>query len=107
MSSFGDEFDTSSKKPTPSATAEPAPEKMGTVVPVSESTEALPETEELAPVPTYAPDEPDISSSMKEKLRGELQAQGAFANKKSSNPILVISGVVALAVILGGQGFFF
>lgn len=104
MSSFGDDF-VSKPKPPVDADASPAPAP--TIVPVTDSADAdeEPVPEKAAPVPTY--DEPEISNSMKEKLRGELQAQGAYANKKSANPILIISGVVALLVLLGGQGFFF
>ena len=48
-----------------------------------------------------------ISNSMKDKLKQELQAQGAYSNKKSANPILIIGVVVAVAVVVGGQGFFY
>ena len=52
-----------------------------------------------------------ISSSMKEKLRKELQSQGADPNYSAGpikgNPILIISAVVAVLVLLGGKGFFF
>ena len=53
----------------------------------------------------------EISNSMKDKLRKELISQGADPNYSAGpvlgNPILLISGVVAILVILGGKGFFF
>lgn len=53
----------------------------------------------------------DISDSMKEKLRRELVSQGADPNYSAGpilgNPILLISGVVAILVLLGGKDFFF
>jgi hypothetical protein len=59
-----------------------------------------------SPLPADLSDS-SISNSMKDKLKQELQAQGAYSNKKSANPILVIGAVVAVAVIIGGQGFFY
>lgn len=49
----------------------------------------------------------DISDAMRDKLRRELQAQGADANVSAGNPILAISAIIAILVILGGKGFFF
>ena len=51
--------------------------------------------------------EAEVSSGMRDKLRGELASQGAYANKKSANPILIISGIVAVLVILGGKDILF
>jgi len=48
-----------------------------------------------------------LSPSMQEKMRRELQSQGADPNVSAGNPILIISGVVALLVLLGGKGYFY
>lgn len=59
------------------------------------------------------PQEPkkEISDSMRNKLRKELISQGADPNYSAGpvlgNPILLISGVVAILVILGGKDVFF
>ena len=49
----------------------------------------------------------EISDSMRQRLIKEMQSQGADANFSAGNPILIISGVIALLVILGGKGFFY
>ena len=51
--------------------------------------------------------EAEVSSDMRAKLRNELASQGAYANKKSANPILIISGIVAVLVVLGGKDILF
>lgn len=52
-----------------------------------------------------------LSQSMKDKLRREIQAQGGDPNYSAGpikgNPILIVSGIVAILVILGGKGFFY
>lgn len=52
-----------------------------------------------------------ISDSMKERLRREMRSQGADPNYSAGpvkgNPILIVSGVLALLVILGGKGIFY
>mmetsp|Transcript_13449 Transcript_13449/g.21028 ORF Transcript_13449/g.21028 Transcript_13449/m.21028 type:complete len:150 (+) Transcript_13449:72-521(+) len=71
-------------------------------------------TPAAAPAPAPAPaameeelPRVEISSTMKEKLRRELEAQGANPNKAAANPILIISGVIAVLVILAGGGIFY
>lgn len=53
----------------------------------------------------------EISKSMKDRLRRELQSQGADPNYSAGpikgNPILIISAIVAILVVLGGKGIFF
>lgn len=53
----------------------------------------------------------EISSSMKDRLRRELQSQGADPNYSAGpikgNPILIISAIVAILVVFGGKGIFF
>ena len=49
----------------------------------------------------------EISSEMRDKIRRELQSQGADPNISAGNPILIVAGIVALLVIVGGQGFFY
>ena len=60
-----------------------------------------------APVEAEVKPKAEISSAMRDKLRRELQAQGADANVSAGNPILVISGIIALLVIIGGKDFFY
>eukprot|EP00752_Nemacystus_decipiens_P011895 g10547.t1 len=48
-----------------------------------------------------------ISNDMKERLKRELESQGANPNKSSGNPILVVAAVIGLLVIVGGQGIFY
>ena len=56
-------------------------------------------------------EKPAISDAMKQKLRQEIISQGGDPNFSAGpilgNPILIISGIVAILVILGGKGFFF
>jgi len=49
----------------------------------------------------------EVSDEMRAKLRRELQSQGADPNVSGGNPILIISGVVAILVLLGGKGYFY
>ena len=109
-SNFMDEFDTDSNKPTPKkdvAPAPPAPVEAEANVEISgDKIVAIEETAPPAPV-TEMVEQAEISNSMKDKLRAELEAQGANPNKAGANPILIISGVVALLVIVGGSGFFY
>ena len=98
-----DGFDVSSKpekatKELVEATNEPIAE--GLVEPAENKVETMKVRETETPPGS-------ISSSMKDKLKQELQAQGAYSNKKSANPILIIGAIVAVAVIVGGQGFFY
>lgn len=52
-----------------------------------------------------------VSNSMKEKLRRELVSQGADPNYSAGpiwgNPILLVSIVITILVIVGGQGYFY
>eukprot|EP01038_Epipyxis_sp_PR26KG_P009370 gene9370-12625_t len=54
---------------------------------------------------------PEISNSMKEKLRAELRSQGADPNYSAGpvlgNPILIISFIVAVLVVAGGKGILY
>ena len=67
-----------------------------------------PDEEEKAEVEK---EKPAISDAMKQKLRQEIISQGGDPNFSAGpilgNPILIISGIVAILVILGGKGFFF
>ena len=103
-SSFMDDFDTDSGKPT-SKSSSPVTTEMDAGTETDED-KIIPVDNEIPPTPVPEPVE-EISSTMKDKLRAELQAQGAYSNKKSANPILIISGAVALLVIIGGSGFFY
>ena len=49
----------------------------------------------------------EISDEMRRRLLREMQSQGGDANVSAGNPILVISGIIALLVIVGGKGFFY
>lgn len=53
----------------------------------------------------------EISNQMRERLRAELRAQGADPNYSAGpilgNPILLISGIVAILVIFGGKDIFY
>ena len=52
-----------------------------------------------------------LSETMREKMKRELQNNGADPNFSAGpvagNPILIVSGVIAILVILGGKGYFF
>ncbi|CAM9688500.1 unnamed protein product [Hapterophycus canaliculatus] len=48
-----------------------------------------------------------ISNDMKERLKKELVSQGADPNKSAGNPILIVAGIIAVLVIVGGQGIFY
>lgn len=52
-----------------------------------------------------------LSGTMRDKMKRELQSQGGDPNYSAGpiagNPILIISGVIAILVILGGKGYFF
>ena len=54
---------------------------------------------------------PEISNLMKDKLKRELQSQGADPNYSAGpilgNPILIIAGVIAILVLAGGKDIFF
>jgi hypothetical protein len=69
------------------------------------------EEAEAPPAPPAQYEDNDISDAMKQKLRRELISQGADPNYSAGpiagNPILVISGIIAILVLVGGQGFFF
>lgn len=67
--------------------------------PPSDEAEAIPaiRPEDMAPTQT-------ISNDMKDRLKRELQAQGADPNKSAGNPILIVAVVIGLLVIVGGQG---
>lgn len=41
---------------------------------------------------------------MKDRLKKELQSQGADPNKSAGNPILVVAAIIGVLVIVGGQG---
>lgn len=75
--------------------------------PPSEKSEAV----EAKPAPVIRPEDmppkPKISDNMKQRLRKELTSQGADPNKSAGNPILVVAGIIAVLVIVGGQGIFY
>ena len=52
-----------------------------------------------------------VSETMKERLRREMQSQGADPNFSNGpilgNPILLVSAVIAFLVIVGGKGYFY
>lgn len=48
-----------------------------------------------------------ISNDMKERLKRELESQGANPNKSAGNPILIVAAVIGVLVIVGGQGIFY
>ena len=102
-----DGFDVSSKPEKAVGKSTEVGLKASPLEPLETSTKAEIETQKSeSPLPADLSDS-SISNSMKDKLKQELQAQGAYSNKKSANPILVIGAVVAVAVIIGGQGFFY
>lgn len=53
----------------------------------------------------------EVSDAMRNRLKRELQSQGADPNYSAGpvlgNPILIISGIVAILVILGGKDVFY
>lgn len=55
--------------------------------------------------------EPEISDTMKARLRKEIRSQGGDPNYSAGpvlgNPILIVSIIVAVLVVIGGKGFFF
>lgn len=75
--------------------------------PPSDNAEAV----EAKPAPTIRPEDMPpprkISDDMKERLKKELTSQGADPNKSAGNPILVVAGIIAVLVIVGGQGIFY
>lgn len=74
--------------------------------PIEKKTEEAPLSEAVAEEV-----EKGLSDAMKEKLRRELISQGADPNYSAGpilgNPILLISGVIAILVILGGKDVFY
>lgn len=54
--------------------------------------------------PEDVPPKPKVSEEMKDRLRKELYAQGADPNKSAGNPILVVAGLIAILVVVGGKG---
>lgn len=52
-----------------------------------------------------------LSGTMRDKMKRELQNNGADPNYSAGpilgNPILLISGIIAILVLLGGKGYFF
>jgi hypothetical protein len=48
---------------------------------------------------------------MRDKMKRELQNNGADPNYSAGpilgNPILLISGIIAVLVLIGGKGYFF
>jgi hypothetical protein len=50
---------------------------------------------------------PELSNTMKERLRNEAQSFGADYNTKSPPVILYISGFILVLVALGGKGILF
>mmetsp|Transcript_28417 Transcript_28417/g.37157 ORF Transcript_28417/g.37157 Transcript_28417/m.37157 type:complete len:155 (+) Transcript_28417:82-546(+) len=66
-----------------------------------------PVKEEVIPVVQKVEPQGEISDSMKERLRRELESQGANPNKASGNPILVISALIAILVVAAGGGIFY
>lgn len=61
--------------------------------------EAVPEIR-----PEDLPPKQKISNDMKDRLRKELTSQGADPNKSAGNPILIVAAVIAVLVVVGGQG---
>ncbi len=72
-----------------------------------DTADEAPETSAPAIRPEDMPPKQKISSDMKERLKRELQAQGADPNKSAGNPILIVAAVIGLLVIVGGQGIFY
>lgn len=48
-----------------------------------------------------------VSDAMKRKMLNEMRSQGADPNVSTGNPILLVAAVVAVLVVLGGQGIFY
>ncbi|CAN0238146.1 unnamed protein product [Scytosiphon promiscuus] len=69
------------------------------------------EKAEEKPAPQIRPEDMPpprkISNDMKERLKRELVSQGADPNKSAGNPILIVAGIIAVLVIVGGQGIFY
>ena len=82
----------------------------------SSEAELRPPSEEAAeeaatsaePTPEIRPEDrapkQKISNDMKDRLRKELTAQGADPNKSAGNPILIVAAIIAVLVVVGGQG---
>eukprot|EP00904_Undaria_pinnatifida_P009353 jgi/Undpi1/5548/HiC_scaffold_2.g00825.m1 len=85
----------------------------------SSEAELRPPSEEAAeeaatsaePTPEIRPEDrapkQKISNDMKDRLRKELTAQGADPNKSAGNPILIVAAIIAVLVVVGGQGIFY
>jgi hypothetical protein len=101
----GSEFAREDPKPkeekplTPPEDAKPDEEQEQEQGQEGEEQTAKPSMEEAEP--------PQISSTMRDKLRKELQSQGADPNYSAGaikgNPILIISVIVAILVVAGGK----
>lgn len=80
-------------------------------VPKAVKDNAVIETTETPAVGDEVEEEPEISSSMRERLRQELRSQGADPNYSAGpilgNPILILSAVVLVLVLLGGKDILF
>jgi len=64
--------------------------------------------EEMVPVtPASVRPPPEISDSMKERLRRESQSLGGDPNVAGANPILIISAIIGILVIAGGKGILY
>ncbi|CAN0223857.1 unnamed protein product [Ectocarpus sp. 12 AP-2014] len=57
--------------------------------------------------PEDMPPKRKISDDMQKRLRQELISQGADPNRSAGNPILIVAGIIAVLVIVGGQGIFY
>lgn len=83
--------------------------------PVFKQSEKVDVNKEGAVAPAPVDDDDDgfakISDDMRSRLKRELQSQGADPNYSAGpilgNPILIISGILAILVIAGGKGIFY
>ncbi|CAM9552776.1 unnamed protein product [Ectocarpus fasciculatus] len=91
------------------ALRESAAESEAEIRPASNKDKADEVTE--TPVPAVRPEDmppkQKISDDMQKRLRQELISQGADPNRSAGNPILVVAGIIAVLVIVGGQGIFY
>ncbi|CBJ26289.1 expressed unknown protein [Ectocarpus siliculosus] len=89
------------------ALRESAAESEAEIRPASDKADEVTETPVPAVRPEDMPPKQKISNDMQKRLRQELISQGADPNRSAGNPILVVAGIIAVLVIVGGQGIFY
>ncbi|CAM9161359.1 unnamed protein product [Ectocarpus sp. 12 AP-2014] len=89
------------------ALRESAAESEAEIRPAVEKENEVKETLAAGVRPEDMPPKQKISDDMQKRLRQELISQGADPNRSAGNPILIVAGIIAVLVIVGGQGIFY